>query len=84
MCVPVYIPGPNVCQGLCVCERVYVCALIVYVCSPVWASECVLAVAGHPDNKDWTCPKESDDLNQQEVAYRGPHPFSPLTFFSPI
>lgn len=37
--------------------------------------------AGYSDNVDCTCPKEPDEPNQQEVAYRGLYPLSPLTFF---
>lgn len=35
----------------------------------------------YPANEDWTCPKELDAPNQQEVVQRDLHSFLPLSFF---
>jgi hypothetical protein len=41
-----------------------------------------LRVCQTSDNKDWTCLKEANTPNQQEVAYSGLHPLFPQTFLS--
>lgn len=48
--------------------------------APLLLLHLLLWIAGYSDNEGWTCPKEPDNPNQQEVDCRVLCLLSPLTF----